>query len=146
MTHYAAEKRRMHCCQSPTELPQLLRSSHLLISKAGGAITQEAIAAGCPIIVNQIVPGQEEGNARLIADNAAGTVAISNSEVVAANAEKVARDAMRAASVRLELADIASVKAKKKAGTVESDLPEIAEKPLDLEEKPAAPVKAAPPK
>ena len=57
------------------------------------------------------------------------------SEVIAANAEKVAREAMRAASSRLELADIAGTKAKKKASTVEGDLPAIAEKPLDLEEK-----------
>ncbi len=69
------------------------------------------------------------------------------SEVIAANAEKVARDAMRAASAKLDLADIAGAKAKRKAGTVEGDLPEIAEKPLDLEEKQAeAEKKAAPPK
>ena len=37
-------------------------------SKAGGATTQEAIAAKCPMIINQVVPGQEEGNARLIAE------------------------------------------------------------------------------
>ena len=28
--------------------------------------TQEAIAARCPMIVNQIVPGQEEGNYELL--------------------------------------------------------------------------------
>src|SRR4051812_30485667 len=36
------------------ELPRLLRSTHLLISKAGGATVQEAIAAGCPMIVNHV--------------------------------------------------------------------------------------------
>lgn len=69
------------------------------------------------------------------------------SEVLAANAEKIAREAMRAASARLDQADLAGAKAKKKAGMVEGDLPEIAEKPVDLEEKQPAPVKkAAPPK
>ena len=63
------------------------------------------------------------------------------SESAAAGAEKIARDAMRAASMKLELADIAAVKAKRKGSNVEGDLPEIAEKPLDLEEKPAEPVK-----
>src|SRR5437764_10558929 len=43
----------------------LLMSSHLVIGKAGGASVQEAIAARCPMIVNQIIPGQEDGNARL---------------------------------------------------------------------------------
>lgn len=47
-------------------MPQLMRTHHLIFSKAGGATVQEAIAARTPMIVNQIIPGQEEGNARLI--------------------------------------------------------------------------------
>ncbi|MEY3609221.1 MAG: hypothetical protein RLZZ447_2009, partial [Verrucomicrobiota bacterium] len=43
------------------EIPQLLLSHHVVISKAGGATTQEALAAGCPMVVSQVVPGQEEG-------------------------------------------------------------------------------------
>ena len=66
------------------------------------------------------------------------------SESAAASAEKIARDAMRAASSKLELADIAGLKAKKKAAGVESDLPEIAEKPVDLEEKKPELVKTEP--
>ena len=47
-------------------MPELMMSHHLVISKAGGATVQEAIAARCPMIVNQVIPGQEEGNAELI--------------------------------------------------------------------------------
>lgn len=47
-------------------IPELLMTHHALVSKAGGATTQEAIAARCPMIVNQIVPGQEEGNYELL--------------------------------------------------------------------------------
>jgi len=65
-----------------TELPRLLNTHHLLISKAGGATVQEAIAAGCPIIINQVVPGQEEGNARLIVETNSGVVASSTREVL----------------------------------------------------------------
>jgi UDP-N-acetylglucosamine:LPS N-acetylglucosamine transferase len=32
--------------------------SHLLISKAGGATVQETIAAKCPMIISQVVPGR----------------------------------------------------------------------------------------
>ena len=72
---------------------------------------------------------------------------LANSENASANAEKIARDAMRAASSKLELADIAGVKAKRKGATVDSDLPEIAEKPADPDAKQPAPVKkAAPPR
>ena len=58
------------------EVPALLASHHLLISKAGGATTQETIAAGCPMVISQIAPGQEEGNAQLLVDNHAGVLAL----------------------------------------------------------------------
>jgi len=48
------------------QVPRLLMTHHILVSKAGGATTQEAIAARCPLLVNQIVPGQEEGNYELL--------------------------------------------------------------------------------
>lgn len=57
------------------EMPNLVRRSHLLISKAGGATVQEALAARTPMVVTQIVPGQEEGNARLLIESGAGELA-----------------------------------------------------------------------
>lgn len=56
-------------------------------------------------------------------------------ETSSSNADMIAHEAMKTAAARLELANIANGKAKRKASTVESDLPAIAEKPLDLEEK-----------
>ena len=66
------------------ELPRLLSASHLVISKAGGATVQEAMCAGCPIIVNHVIPGQEEGNARYIMETKSGTVALTHEAVIAA--------------------------------------------------------------
>lgn len=57
------------------EIPRLIRRSHLLISKAGGATVQEALAAKTPMLITQIVPGQEEGNARLLIESGAGELA-----------------------------------------------------------------------
>jgi len=57
------------------QVPRLLASHHLFIGKAGGAITQEAIAAQCPVVVSHFVPGQEEGNIRLIEGAKIGTLA-----------------------------------------------------------------------
>ena len=48
------------------QIPRLLMTHHAVVSKAGGATTQEAIAARCPMIVCQVVPGQEEGNYELL--------------------------------------------------------------------------------
>jgi processive 1,2-diacylglycerol beta-glucosyltransferase len=58
-----------------SEIPNLLRRSHVLISKAGGATVQEAMAARTPMIITQVVPGQEEGNALLLVENGAGEIA-----------------------------------------------------------------------
>src|ERR1043166_3820287 len=63
------------------DMPRLLCHSHLLIGKAGGATVQETIAAGCPMVVNHVVSGQEEGNARLIAETNSGTIALTPEEV-----------------------------------------------------------------
>jgi processive 1,2-diacylglycerol beta-glucosyltransferase len=64
------------------EIPRLLRAHHVVVSKAGGATTQEALAAGCPMVVNQIVPGQEEGNYELLRRNGIGALATSPSAVL----------------------------------------------------------------
>jgi processive 1,2-diacylglycerol beta-glucosyltransferase len=64
------------------QIPRLLMSHHVVVSKAGGATTQEAIAARCPMIVNQVVPGQEEGNCELLLRHAAGALATTPGAVV----------------------------------------------------------------
>ena len=55
-------------------MPELLMTHHLLIGKAGGATVQESIAACTPMLITQIVPGQEEGNARLLFENECGAL------------------------------------------------------------------------
>jgi processive 1,2-diacylglycerol beta-glucosyltransferase len=63
-------------------MPELLRTHHVVVSKAGGATTQEAIAARCPMIVTQIVPGQEEGNYELLRRHGVGGYAPSAEAVI----------------------------------------------------------------
>jgi processive 1,2-diacylglycerol beta-glucosyltransferase len=65
------------------EMPRLMAESHLLISKAGGATVQETLAARTPMIITQVVPGQEEGNARLVIDRQAGALATTPVEICA---------------------------------------------------------------
>jgi processive 1,2-diacylglycerol beta-glucosyltransferase len=48
------------------EVPQLLMTHDVVISKAGGATVHECFAAGVPVVVNYIIPGQEEGNVELL--------------------------------------------------------------------------------
>ena len=70
------------------EMPHLIRRSHLLVGKAGGATVQEAMAAHTPMIITKVVPGQEEGNARLLMEHGAGFVATTPA-AVAETAKKI---------------------------------------------------------
>jgi processive 1,2-diacylglycerol beta-glucosyltransferase len=65
------------------QIPHLLMTHHVLVSKAGGATTQEAVAARCPMVVNQVVPGQEEGNCELLLRHGAGALATTPGAVMA---------------------------------------------------------------
>ena len=66
------------------QIPRLLMTHHAVVSKAGGATTQEAIAALCPMVVSQVVPGQEEGNYELLRRHKAGAFAPTPEAVLAA--------------------------------------------------------------
>ncbi len=57
------------------KVPQLLSQHHLIIGKAGGATVHEAIAARCPMLIHHLVPGQEEGNLRLLEAIGGGALA-----------------------------------------------------------------------
>ena len=65
----SANNRKIDIVGWTDDLPRMLCASHLLIGKAGGATVQETIAARCPMIINHIVSGQEEGNAQLNCGN-----------------------------------------------------------------------------
>lgn len=75
-----------------TEIPHLLMTHHAVVSKAGGATTQEAIAARCPMIVNQIVPGQEEGNYELLRRHGIGGLGETPARVIDCLREAFADD------------------------------------------------------
>ncbi len=90
----AAADRNIKVLGWTNQLPRMLQASHLLIGKAGGATVQETIAAGCPMIINHIVAGQEEGNAQLIVETNSGVIAHSPREVVA-NVQRAFADEAR---------------------------------------------------
>lgn len=75
------------------KLPDLMLSHHVLLSKAGGATVQEAIAACIPMLVSQVVPGQEEGNVQLLLDHNCGAFTPSPGEICDKLREAFAEDA-----------------------------------------------------
>jgi processive 1,2-diacylglycerol beta-glucosyltransferase len=84
-------------------VPQLLNNHHLVIGKAGGATVHEAIAARCPMLVHHLVPGQEEGNLRLLEKIGGGMLAASSEAIRAAIADLLADGAARWRSMKRKL-------------------------------------------
>lgn len=57
-----------------TNVPELILSSDIIVTKAGGATVMECVAAQKPMIITQVIPGQEEGNAKLIEKHNLGII------------------------------------------------------------------------
>jgi 1,2-diacylglycerol 3-beta-galactosyltransferase len=54
------------------EMSPLMRAADCLLSKAGGLIVSESLACGLPMLVVDVLPGQEDGNAAFVVDGGAG--------------------------------------------------------------------------
>jgi 1,2-diacylglycerol 3-beta-galactosyltransferase len=54
------------------DMPRLMSAADILISKAGPGSLHEAFLAGLPLVLSGAVPGQEEGNVRLVIESGAG--------------------------------------------------------------------------
>lgn len=54
-----------------TNMPDLMHASDAIVSKAGGLITTEALACGLPIMIIDVLPGQEIGNAEFVVQGGA---------------------------------------------------------------------------
>lgn len=59
-----------------------LKTADLVVTKAGGAIVTECLAAGKPIIITRITPGQEVGNAELIKKHKLGFIETNPEKIV----------------------------------------------------------------
>ena len=73
---------RMEVIGHTRRMPQLLREHHVVISRAEAGMVQEAIAARCPVIVQKLGSGQEEGNFSLLREANAGVLAEKPREVI----------------------------------------------------------------
>jgi UDP-N-acetylglucosamine:LPS N-acetylglucosamine transferase len=54
------------------DMPAMLRTADCILSKAGGLIIAEALAAGLPILLFDVIEGWETGNAQYVVENGAG--------------------------------------------------------------------------
>ena len=57
-------------------MPELMHAADCIVTKAGGLIVTESLACGLPLILIQVIPGQETGNARFVVDEGAGDLTL----------------------------------------------------------------------
>jgi 1,2-diacylglycerol 3-beta-galactosyltransferase len=62
-------------------MPELMRASDLLITKAGPGTLAEAWTAGLPVVISSYIPGQEKGNVDYVLENKAGAYATDPVEI-----------------------------------------------------------------
>ena len=74
-------------------VPELLTTHHLVVGKAGGATVHESLAAACPMLIHHLVPGQEEGNLKLLQKLNGGHLADQAGDLAASLKTMLADDA-----------------------------------------------------
>ncbi|HQE91626.1 MAG TPA: glycosyltransferase [Anaerolineae bacterium] len=61
-----------HLYRLVKEMPLMMHAADCVISKAGGLIVSESLACGLPMILVNVIPGQETGNVEYVVNHGAG--------------------------------------------------------------------------
>jgi UDP-N-acetylglucosamine:LPS N-acetylglucosamine transferase len=64
-----------HCYNFVAEMGTFMRAADCILSKAGGLTVSEGLACGLPLILIDVIPGQETGNANHVVSGNAGVLA-----------------------------------------------------------------------
>ena len=80
-------------------VPQWMMASDVLVTKAGGLIVSEGLAAGLPILLIDYLPGQEEGNVRYLLSHQAGALVQNVGEFRAMTTYWLQEDGLRLSQV-----------------------------------------------
>lgn len=71
----------MHSYGFVHNMPDLMRASDLLVTKAGPGTISEALVCGLPMVITSALPGQEEGNVGYVVDHGAGLLATTSKDL-----------------------------------------------------------------
>jgi UDP-N-acetylglucosamine:LPS N-acetylglucosamine transferase len=61
-----------HIYNYTDQMPAFIHASDIVISKAGGLIASETLACGKPMLITDVIEGQETGNAEYVVEHGAG--------------------------------------------------------------------------
>lgn len=88
------------------KIPELLRTHDVVICKAGGAILHEVMAAQIPVVIDYVVPGQEEGNAEYLLSRQCALRTETAAETAKAVAQVLAEDGKLGAQMKANMGPI----------------------------------------
>ena len=71
-----------HCYNYVSEMGAYMRAADCILSKAGGLTVSQGLACGLPLILADLIPGQETGNANHVVSGKAGVLAQDPIEVL----------------------------------------------------------------
>jgi 1,2-diacylglycerol 3-beta-galactosyltransferase len=78
-----------------TEMGTFMRAADCVLGKAGGLTVSEALACGLPLILVDVIPGQETGNADHVVSGNAGVLAYNPTDVLEAISHWLEKDRVR---------------------------------------------------
>jgi 1,2-diacylglycerol 3-beta-galactosyltransferase len=81
-----------HCYNFVAEMGTYMRAADCILGKAGGLTVSEALACGLPLILVDVIPGQETGNANHVVSGNAGVLARDPIEVLETVCHWLAKD------------------------------------------------------
>ncbi|TLN11538.1 hypothetical protein FDZ74_10500 [bacterium] len=81
-----------HLYDFVTNMPELMMAADAVICKAGGLVVTESVAAGLPMLLVDVIPGQEEGNRDFVLKNGAGDMVESPIQMLETLAHWTAND------------------------------------------------------
>jgi 1,2-diacylglycerol 3-beta-galactosyltransferase len=81
-----------HVYNFVSEMGTFMRAADCVLGKAGGLTVSESLASGLPLILIDVIPGQETGNANYIVSGNAGVLAEAPTDVLEAMAHWLEND------------------------------------------------------
>ncbi len=63
-----------HVYNFTDRMPEMMKAAGCIVCKAGGLTVSEALACGLPLLLTDVIPGQETGNAEYVVGGGAGEV------------------------------------------------------------------------
>jgi 1,2-diacylglycerol 3-beta-galactosyltransferase len=84
-----------HLYNFVSEMGTFMHAADCILSKAGGLTVSEALACGLPMLLIDVIPGQETGNADYVVSGDAGVLAVDPVEVLEAMSHWLEKDGFR---------------------------------------------------